>query len=41
MQLIIETYPGPNKTIYEVVVNVRTGQLDPLCDFSEALPAAR
>jgi hypothetical protein len=36
MQLIIDTYPGPNKTIYEVAVNVHTGQLDPLRDFSEA-----
>lgn len=35
MRLIFETYGAPNKSIAEVADNVRSGQLDPLRDFSE------
>jgi hypothetical protein len=36
MQLILETYGAPNRTIRDAAENIRTGGLDPLLSFSEA-----
>jgi hypothetical protein len=36
MQLIMDTYIAPNKTIQEIAASMRAGQLDPLRAFSEA-----
>jgi hypothetical protein len=36
MQLILETYGTPKRTIRDAAENIRTGGLDPLLGFSEA-----
>jgi hypothetical protein len=36
MRTIMDTYRGPNRTIYDEADNIRNGRLDPLLDFSEA-----
>ena len=36
MRTIMNTYRGPNRTIYEEADNITTGRLNPLLNFSEA-----
>ena len=36
MRTIMDTYRGPNRTIYDEADNIRNGRLDPLLNFSEA-----
>ena len=36
MRTIMDTYRGPNRTIYDEADNIRNRQLDPLLNFSEA-----
>jgi hypothetical protein len=36
MRTIMDTYRGPNRTIYDEAENIKSGRLDPLLSFSDA-----
>ena len=36
MRTIMDTYRGPNRTIYDEADNIKNGRLDPLLNFSDA-----